>query len=531
VGERRPFRTVILHGIVFPENYAVSALEYALKILLVYPHFPVTFWGLKHALKFVSKKSAFPPLGLLTIASMLPGDWSKKLVDMNVSGLTDRDIREADYVFLSAMAVQQESAREVIARCNKLKVKVVAGGPLFSTNHEDFPGVAHFVLGEGEVTLPLFLKDLEAGCALPVYNSPDHPEITGTPAPLWSLIKMSHYGAMSLQYSRGCPFDCEFCDIVLLNGHRPRTKACSQILYELDSLYYAGWRGPVFVVDDNFIGNKNKLKQELLPAVTGWQREHRYPFTLFTEASINLADDDTLMRMMTDAGFDQVFIGIETPNEESLGECNKMQNKNRDLVGAVRKIQNFGFEVQAGFILGFDSDPLSIFKSQINFIQKTGIVTAMVGLLNAPKGTKLHQRLSREGRLINDISGDNMDGSLNFVPKMDREVLVAGYKYVLETIYAPQHLYARIRTLLREYRPQSKKRDFRFHPEHATAFFKMVWYIGIREPGQWLFWKFFFASLWDNPRLIAMSITLAVYGRHFRKVAESYIKPPAPSAV
>jgi radical SAM superfamily enzyme YgiQ (UPF0313 family) len=502
-----------------------------LNILLVYPHFPDTFWSLRHALKFVSKKSSFPPLGLLTVAAMLPREWSQKLVDMNVSSLTDRDIQQADYVFLSAMAVQQKSAREVIARCNKLKVKIVAGGPLFSTNHEDFPGIAHFVLGEGEVTLPLFLKDLEAGCPAPIYNSRERPKITQTPAPLWSLIKMDHYGAMSLQYSRGCPFDCEFCDIVQLNGHLPRTKDRSQVLYELDSLYYGGWRGPVFVVDDNFIGNKNKLKDDILPAIIRWQQERRFPFTLFTEVSINLADDDILMRMMTEAGFDQVFIGIETPNEESLVECNKKQNKNRDLVAAVRKVQNFGFEVQAGFILGFDSDPLSIFKSQINFIQKTGIVTAMVGLLNAPKGTKLYHRLNREGRLLQDMTGDNTDGSLNFVPKMDRDTLVAGYQQVLATIYAPQHLYDRIRTFLKEYRPQRKKTTFRFHSVYAEAFFKMVWYMGIREPGQWPFWKFLFASLWENPRLIALSITLAVYGRHFRKVAEKYIKAPLPDPI
>ncbi|MEK7353993.1 MAG: cobalamin-dependent protein, partial [Chloroflexota bacterium] len=241
-----------------------------MKILLVYPQYPDTFWGFKHALKFISKKASFPPLGLLTVAAMLPGEWQKKLVDMNITPLTDSDIQWADYVFISAMVVQKESMKEVIARCNKLGVKTVAGGPLVTTGHDEFEGVDHFVLGEAEITLPLFLADLAKGCPEHLYTSDGRPAIDKTPVPLWSLINMKKYSSMNFQYSRGCPFDCEFCDIVLLNGHNPRTKTQGQIIAEMDALYNHGWRGGVFVVDDNFIGNKKKLKAETLPTLIEW---------------------------------------------------------------------------------------------------------------------------------------------------------------------------------------------------------------------------------------------------------------------
>ncbi|KPK22818.1 MAG: radical SAM protein, partial [Dehalococcoidia bacterium SG8_51_3] len=311
-----------------------------MKILLVYPQYPDTFWSFRHALKFVSKKAAFPPLGLLTIAAMLPDKWEKKLVDMNVSRLVDEDIQWADYVFISAMAVQRDSVKEAIARCNKLHTKIVAGGPLFTTGHEEFDGVDHFVLGEAEVSLYPFLKDLEKGCARPIYASHERPAISQTPIPLWSLIKMKNYSSMNVQYSRGCPFNCEFCDIIILNGHRPRTKNREQMLAEMEALYCQGWRGEVFIVDDNFIGNKKKLKTEILPAIIEWGKGKKYPFALSTEASINLADDEELMKLMVDAGFITVFIGIETPNEESLAECAKYQNQHRDLMASVKKIQN-----------------------------------------------------------------------------------------------------------------------------------------------------------------------------------------------
>jgi radical SAM superfamily enzyme YgiQ (UPF0313 family) len=428
-----------------------------MKILLVYPQYPDTFWSFKHALKFVSKKAAFPPLGLLTVAAMLPEDWDKKLVDMNVDSLTDKDIEWADYVFVSAMAVQKKSVKEVIARCKKLGAKIVAGGPLFTAGFEEFDGVDHFVLGEAEITLSPFLADLEKGFARHIYSSEERPDISVTPVPLWGLINMKHYSSMSLQYSRGCPFDCEFCDIIALNGHTPRTKNREQLISELDSLYERGWRGSLFIVDDNFIGNKKKLKTEILPALIEWKNGKKYPFAFCTESSINLADDEELTKLMVAAGFDVVFIGIETPNEESLVECTKAQNQNRDLVASVNKLQEFGLEVQGGFIVGFDSDPESIFQAQIDFIQRSGIVTAMVGLLNAPTGTKLYQRLREEGRLLTSFTGNNTDFSLNFIPKMNSERLIKGYRQILDTIYSPREYYQRIKTFLQVYKPPRTK--------------------------------------------------------------------------
>lgn len=499
-----------------------------MNILLVYPQYPETFWSFKHALRIVLKKGAFPPLGLLTVASMLPDDWSKRLVDMNTSTLTDDDIRWADFVFISAMVVQKCSVRQVVTRCKKLDTKVVAGGPYFTGGYDDFDDIDHLVLDEAEVTLPLFVEDLEKGCAKHVYTSKERPDITKTPIPMWSLIDMRKYSTMSLQYSRGCPFNCEFCDIVVLNGNKPRTKSKEQMLAELDALWGHGWREGVFFVDDNFIGNRRKLKSEILPAIVEWQKSRKYPYSLLTEASINLADDEVLMQLMAQAGFNNVFVGIETPHEESLIECNKLQNKERDLVTSVKKIQNHGLQVQGGFILGFDSDPASIFKSQINFIQNSGIVTAMVGLLNAPRGTRLYQRLKNENRLLDeaDFSGDNTDCSLNFIPKMDRDTLISGYKHILDTIYSPKEYYNRVRVFLKEYRPPRRRRLAQLRFWHVRAFIRSMWFLGVVDKGRRQYWKFFVSTLLRHPRSFPLSMALAVYGFHFRRVVQNYTGSP-----
>ena len=350
---------------------------------------------------------------------------------MNVNTLTDKDLEWSDYVFISGMIVQAKSAGEVIDRCRRLKIRVVAGGPLFTAAHEDFEGVDHFVLNEAECTLPPFLADLEKGNARHIYQSDEFPELEKTPAPLWELINMKEYVSMPIQYSRGCPFDCEFCDITTLFGHKARTKSRERIIAELESLYHTGWRGSLFLVDDNFIGNKKKLKEDVLPAVIAWMKKRKYPFNISTEASINLADDDTLMQMMIQAGFEGVFVGIETPDDASLAECNKFQNRNRDLVACVKKIQKFGLRVRGGFIVGFDSDLPSIFQRQIEFIQKSRVITAMVGILNAPRGSRLYKRINQEGRLLDNGSGDNTDFSTNIIPKMGYDKLTEGYKGLL----------------------------------------------------------------------------------------------------
>ena len=492
-----------------------------MKILLVYPRYPDTFWSFRHALKFVFKKATFPPLGLLTVAAMLPEEWEKKLVDMNTTTLTDKDIEWADYVFISAMVAQDDSAREVVERCKKFGTKIAGGGPVFSVGYEEFghADIDHLISNEAEDLLPLFLEDLRKGCAKHRYTSEERPDIRKTPVPLWSLINKKKYQSMSIQYSRGCPFNCEFCDIVVMNGHVPRTKDKRQIIAELDALYDMGWRASVFFVDDNFIGNKRKLKSEILPAIIEWMKEKKYPFSFYTEASMNLADDEELMRLMTEARFDMIFVGIESPNEESLVECNKLPNKGRDLLASVKKIQNHGLQVQGGFIVGFDSDPLSIFKNQIDFIQKSGIVMAMVGVLMAPPGTSLYKRLKRENRLLSGGTGDNTDGSTNFIPKMGRETLTRGYKHVVDTIYAPRQYYERIKTFLREYKPGNKGK-LRLSLVHLIALIRSTWVLGVKEKGRIDYWKFVVWTLLKKPKNFPLSITLAVQGFHFRKVAE-----------
>jgi len=502
-----------------------------LRILFIYPRYTETFWSFRHALKFISKKAAFPPLGLLTVAAMLPSHWEKRLVDMNTDHLKDKDIAWADYVLLGAMDIQRASALEVIQRCGQLGTRVVAGGALFTTSEEEFPGVDHVVKGEFEAVADQFVADMENGCLKEVYESDEKPDISRAPVPAWDLVDINKYASVSIQYSRGCPFDCEFCDVVLLNGRRPRTKSASQLLGEMESIYRLGWRNTVFIVDDNFIGNKKKLKAEVLPAIINWKRERNHPFDLLTQASIGIADDEELMRLMVEAGFSRVFVGIETPNEESLGECGKVQNINRDLIASVKTIQNHGMEVQGGFIVGFDSDPPNIFERQISFIQQSGIVTAMVGLLNAPAGTKLYKRLKGEDRLLHATSGDNTDFTINFVPKMSLDTLMNGYRHILTVIYAPKQYYDRIGTLLKEYRPKVVHRSSHVKFGELKGFLKSVWYLGIKEKGRRYYWRMILSTLLRRPRSLRMAVTLAVYGYHFRKLVEGHTCDPAAVSV
>ena len=485
--------------------------------LLLYPEFPDTFWSFKHALKFIRKRASLPPLGVLTVAAMLPEPWSKRLVDVNVRRLRDSDLAWADVVFVSAMIAQQESARALIARCRAAGKTIVAGGPLFTLEHERFPEVDHFVLNEAEATLPDFLRDFKQGRARRVYASDEFPDLRETPAPSWELADLQRYSTMSLQFSRGCPFDCEFCNITSMFGHRPRTKTTAQVLTELDSLYRLGWRGAVFFVDDNFIGNKRALKEDLLPALVQWQKgKSGIPF--FTEASINLADDDELMALMVEAGFNQVFVGIETPEEASLAECNKRQNQRRDLVADVKRIQRAGLEVQGGFILGFDHDTATSFERQIEFIQKSGIVTAMVGLLQALPGTKLHQRLKSQGRLLGHTTGDNVDGTTNFVPRMNQETLRQGYLRLMEHIYAPGPYYARIRTFLREYQPPKISRALNW--PSLMAFARANLRLGIFGRERFHYWSLLLWTFVRRPSQLSLAVTLSIYGHHFRKVCQ-----------
>lgn len=487
-----------------------------MKALLVYPTYPDTFWSFKHVLPFVARKATFPPLGLLTVAAMLPESWEKRLVDVNVAELRDEDLAWADLVLVSAMLVQEKGAREVIRRAKALGKRVVAGGPAFSAQHERFEGVDHFVLNEAETTLPLFLEDLRRGEPKPVYASAERPDITATPLPLWSLIDFRDYVSMCVQYSRGCPFDCEFCDIVVMNGRVPRVKTPGQMIRELQHLYDAGWRDVLFIVDDNFIGNKVQVKK-LLPQLIAWQKERGYPYRLMTEASINLALDKELMHLMSAANFHKVFIGIETPSVDSLKECGKAQNVSADFAKAVQVIHQNGMQVMGGFIVGFDSDTENIFERQIRFIQEIGVVTAMVGVLNAVPRTRLWHRLQAENRLLGDASGDNTDGSTNFIPRMGREMLVEGYKRILTTIYAPKQYYKRINTLIESYNPTARGRIF---ARDIRAFVRSLWSIGVVSKARFAYWKLMFKTLLTKRKAFPMAVELAICGRHFERVVE-----------
>ena len=493
-----------------------------MRVLLVYPEFPATYWSFSEALKFVKKKSAFPPLGLVSVAAMLPDDWELRLVDMNTRDLRERDLEWADAVFVSAMLVQRQSAAEVIRRAHQSATTVVAGGPLFICEPEAFPEVDHLVLGEAETTLPEFLEDWSRGEARHVYETGAFPAMEEVPTPRYDLLDFRHYASMSVQYSRGCPFDCDFCSVTAMFGHRPRVKSVSRIIAELDEIRRLGWQGSVFFVDDNFIGNKRALKRDLLPALAGWQR-NRGGLTLYTEASLNLADDPALMEQMVEAGFNTVFIGLETPAEEGLEECDKRQNTGRDLLASVRAIQSYGLQVQGGFIVGFDSDTPGIFQRQIDFIQKSGIVTAMVGILQAPPGTRLYRRMRELGRLRGSGSGDNTGGATNIIPKMPLDQLVRGYRSIFQGIYAPGPYYARVRTFLSNSRPPKIRTPVRL--EQLCAFLRSIVRLGLLGRERRHYWQLLFWTARRDRRLLPLAVNLAITGHHFRRIYEKQAVP------
>ena len=492
--------------------------KFVMRILLVSPHTPDTFWSFKHALRFVSRRASMAPLGLLTVAAMLPPEWELKLVDLNVARLKDEDLFWADYVLLGAMIVQKDSVHEIAARCAALKKTVIAGGPLFTTGHEAFPEIKHFVLGEAEEIMPRVVADMRSRKLETIYQAPHRPDLTHTPVPRWDLIKFRHYVTMSVQFSRGCPFDCEFCDIIVMNGRTPRTKSPAQLIAELDALRGRGWRDMVFIVDDNFIGNKARTKS-LLHALLEWRQRTRTTIGFLTEASVNLADDPELCALMVQAGFKKVFVGIETPSIEALAECHKVQNGNRDLVAAVQTLQRAGLEVMGGFIVGFDSDQRDIFKRQFEFIQRSGVATAMVGLLTALPQTRLWQRLKREGRLEKESTGNNTDAALNFKPKLNREFLQSGYRDLVKKLYEPRHYNQRIRTFLKTHRPSGPR--LRLSRADVRAFVKSIWVLGVWHRGRVGYWRLFWGTLFRRPRQFPKAIQLAIIGYHFRRVAKS----------
>jgi radical SAM superfamily enzyme YgiQ (UPF0313 family) len=468
--------------------------------------------------RFVSRRAAFPPLGLLTVAAMLPREWNLKLVDLNVHRLRNADLRWADYVMLSAMIVHRDSVDEVVARAERFGRPIIGGGPLFTTGHEAYAGRVHSVLGEAEGIVDRLVADMESGRLQDVYQQAPWPDVSSAPVPRWDLIRMRHYATMPVQFSRGCPYDCEFCDVIVMNGRRPRTKSPTQMLAELTALADRGWRGRVFVVDDNFIGNRARVK-EFLRELIVWRKTRRAQLSFLTEASINLADDGELLRLMVEAGFRSVFVGIETPLPASLVECKKMHNTRRDLAESVHVIQRSGLEVMGGFIVGFDNDPREIFDLQFDFIQRTGIATAMVGLLTALPKTQLYQRLLGEGRLDAAATGNNTEAVLNFVPKLDREFLVQGYRRLMASLYEPRTYYQRVLTFLAEYRPSGPKLPLT--RDDLRAFVRSLWTMGVLHNGRRAFWSYLATVTTRYPKKLPAAVALAIFGYHYRMVAKT----------
>ncbi len=493
-----------------------------MKILLIHPEYENTFWNVKKVLRVLGKKAAYPPLGLLTVAAMLPAHWEKKLIDMNCETLKEKHIKWADYVLISSIVGQKHSTKEVVDKVQKIGKTVIAGGSLFTIDWKEFSNIDTMVLGESEEIISVLAKDMENKNLKKIYSMEDFPAIQKTPVPAWDLVNLPYYNSVCIQISRGCPYNCEFCDVVQLNGRIPRIKSKDKIAAELDSVYKLGWRAGVFFVDDNFIGNKAFIKKEILPAIIEWQKERKYPFTLSTQASINMSDDTELMELMIRAGFATVFIGIETPDPDGLQECGKYHNINRNMLESVKKMQNMGFEVNAGFILGFDSDKDTIFQNQIDFIQKSGIVAAMVGILSVSPKSRLHERLKKANRLIDDTNSSDKNTSelfkLNFIPKMEASKLLDGYSEVLKTIYSPRCYFARIRTFLREYKPKRLKRA-RVSVYHLRGLFSSLWFLGIKEKGRRYYWNLILWSLFRRPGLLPYAFGLPLGLLHFKTLA------------
>jgi radical SAM superfamily enzyme YgiQ (UPF0313 family) len=492
-----------------------------MKALLIYPKFPDTYWSFKHALSFQGKRAAQPPLGLMTIAALLPATWQKRLVDCNVERLKDADLAWANVALVSGMHVQQEHLISVIERCRAQGLQTVVGGPIASSMSPAALKADHVVIGEAEDLIPNLARDLEAGEARSVYEAAEKPAMEDSPLPDFSLIKMRHYSTMPVQYSRGCPFNCEFCDIVEIYGRRPRAKAVEQVLAELDQLERFGWHDAVFVVDDNFIGNKKRAK-ELLTAIVEWGRIHNFPFRFSTEASLNLADDPELLQLMKDARFASVFLGIETPDESSLIANHKLQNTRRDLLESVRRIQQYGIEVMGGFILGFDTDREDIFDRMVDFIQKSAIPLAMVGLLQAMPGTQLFRRHRKEDRILDAGDGDNTDCRLNFQPRMDAARLVAGYRSVLKRIYSSDAYYERVELFLSRCHPQEA---VRLSYANVRAMVLSVLHQGVLGKDRLTYWKFLMAAAWRYRQSFGVAMTMAVMSYHFQIMTERLIQP------
>jgi radical SAM superfamily enzyme YgiQ (UPF0313 family) len=472
-----------------------------------------------------------PPLGLLTVAALLPKDWEVRLVDLNVQPLKQNELDWADAVFLSGMLVQRDSLLALAGQARAAGKIVVVGGPVATTSPELLaPHADCVVSGEADDLMEILCKALAAGReALPAHlSAPNRPDVRTSPAPRYDLLDVGAYNSIGVQWSRGCPFSCEFCDIIEVFGRRPRTKTAEQMCRDLDAIYATGFRGSVFLADDNLVGNKAEAIR-LFKKVREWMVAHKFPFMFYGEASINLASCKDLMVAMVDAGFDSVFVGIETPSEEALRETQKAQNLAVDLHAAVETLVRHGLDVSAGFIVGFDSDDAAAIERQRRWVADSCIPQAMVGILTALPGTQLERRLIREGRLVNRASGETF-GRANFRTKMDEVELLESYRRLIGDIYRPEAYFERVNRIL-ELRPQVQG-VFSLPWTHALACVaRSVLFQGMLGKYKRAYWRFMWRVLRKTPRRLPRAISLAIAGEHMIRYTAEDVLPRLAQAI
>jgi radical SAM superfamily enzyme YgiQ (UPF0313 family) len=491
-----------------------------MRVLLLYPLFPKSFWSFDKALELIGRKVSLPPLSLMTVAAILPQNWEFRLVDRNVAYQTDADWYWAELVIISGMIVQKEDMQFLIEESKRRGKKVAVGGP-YVTSVPEFAleaGADFLVLDEGEITLPLFVEGLEQGKTSGIFRAQgEKPDVTTTPIPRFDLLNLNAYSDMSVQFSRGCPYQCEFCDIIVLYGRKPRTKSPTQLLQELQTLYDLGWRRSIFVVDDNFIGNKRNVKlllQELIP----WMVEHEYPFSFSTEASVDLAQDQELLEMMIAANFSAVFLGIETPDTDSLSMTQKFQNTRKSLIESVQTINQAGLRVMAGFIIGFDGEKPGAGDRIIDFVEATAIPQALLSMLQALPNTALSHRLQKEGRLLETESEANIHQTtlINFVPTRPIEEIAKEYVQCFWELYEPDRYLARVYRHFINMKLKPHKKKFLL-PElkDIRALFLICWRQGIKRNTRWQFWQQLFSIMNRNPRILKHYLTNCAHLEHF----------------
>jgi radical SAM superfamily enzyme YgiQ (UPF0313 family) len=511
-----------------PDSISLPPLGPNVKVLMVWPSFPPSFWGFEGVLEMIPERAMTPPLGLITVAALCPATWQIRLIDHAFEELRDEDLKWADLVMVSAMHAQRADALLILGRARAFNKRTFVGGPWSSTDPEAALAVAdHVMVGEAEEAFPGIAAALENGTAHALYRIIDKPDMTRSPVPRFDLLHREKYTSMPIQFSRGCPFQCEFCDIITIYGRRPRAKTPTQVIRELDVLRKLGWRNEVFIVDDNFIGNHAQalaLTRELIE----WQKLHKQPFSFYTEASIDLASREELMDAMVAANFMYVFIGIETPSSEALKESRKFQNLRKNNVDQVRIIQEKGLWVLAGFIVGFDSDDETIFARQLEFINLTAIAWAMAGILMAPPTTALFDRMKREGRLIEDSQSIMQFGLPNFRTVLPLPILLRGLATLLEGLYQPDAFFERAYNSLKVWQPKAtQKPPYLGMRYNLQVLFSSIWRQGIRSDYRLSYWRFLYRMVnlcRHSPAKIWLGFTVLLSAHHFVLYSKVVIK-------